>query len=130
MSSRVPGVASSLLINDMVLSQTNLSGGGEPNLHPAVNRFFRFLPVQLREPFAGYCAESALVSDQLWHLDEQQIGGSHTTLEAAAPHFADSVILSRLIREPGDPEHGKPTLPCRSCTALLDELGVRIMGRD
>ncbi|MEU5209569.1 YwqJ-related putative deaminase [Streptomyces sp. NPDC020742] len=125
-----PGVASSLLINDMVLSQTNLTGEGKPNLHPAVDHFFRFLPVQLREPFAGYCAESALVSDQLWHLDEQQADESPTTLKAAAPHFSGAVILSRLIREQGDPEHGKPTLPCRSCTALLDELGVRIMGRE
>ncbi|WP_336049965.1 YwqJ-related putative deaminase [Streptomyces sp. CA2R101] len=114
----------------MVLSQTSLAGNGEPNLHPAVDRFLRFLPVQLREPFMGYCAESALVSDQLWRLDEERPDGSHVTLEAAAPHFTDAVILSRLIREPGDPEHGEPTLPCRSCTALLDELGVRIMGRD
>ncbi|MFE1766186.1 YwqJ-related putative deaminase [Streptomyces angustmyceticus] len=114
----------------MVLSQTNLAGSGAPNLHPAVDRFLRFLPVQLREPFMGYCAESALVSDQLWRLDEERPGGSHVTLESAAPHFTNAVILSRLIREPGDPEHGQPTLPCRSCTALLDELGVRIMGRD
>ncbi|MEU8679960.1 YwqJ-related putative deaminase [Streptomyces sp. NPDC048611] len=114
----------------MVLSHTNLTGSGKPNLHPAVDGFFRFLPAQLREPFVGYCAESALVSDQLWHLDEQWSNGSHVTLESAAPHFADAVILSRLIREPGDPDHGKPTLPCRSCTALLGEIGVRIMGRD
>ncbi|WP_328688649.1 YwqJ-related putative deaminase [Streptomyces caniferus] len=114
----------------MVLSQTNLAGAGKPNLHPAVDRFFRFLPAQFREPFMGYCAESALVSDQLWHLDEQRPEESPTTLESSASHFADAVILSRLIREPGDPDHGKPTLPCRSCTALLDELGVRIMGRD
>ncbi|MGI5340404.1 YwqJ-related putative deaminase [Streptomyces sp. CA-181903] len=30
------------------------------------------------------------------------------------------------IREEGDPEHGETTVPCRSCTALLDRLGVGI----
>jgi hypothetical protein len=65
MSDVVPGVASSLLVQGSVVSHTNLSGDGVPELHPAVQEFFDRLPVELREPFLGYCAESALVSDQL-----------------------------------------------------------------
>ncbi|MFF7653389.1 hypothetical protein ACFZCY_26785 [Streptomyces sp. NPDC007983] len=37
------------------------------------------------------------------------------------------MIVSKLIREHGDPEHGRTTRPCRSCTALLERLGVEIM---
>lgn len=121
------GVSSSLLIEGSIFSQTNLMGDGEPDLHPAVSTFFDALPTSLREPFIGYCAESALISDQLWSLDEGRADGSWMGLDEAGPHFAGAVIVSKLIREHGDPEHGRTTLPCRSCTALLERLGVEIM---
>ncbi|MEU1941711.1 YwqJ-related putative deaminase [Streptomyces sp. NPDC059474] len=121
------GVSSSLLVQGNIFSQTNLSGEGTPDLHPAVSDFFAALPAGLREPFIGYCAESALISDQLWSLDEGRSDGRWTGLDEAGPHFAGAVIVSKLIREQGDPEHGRTTTPCRSCTALLDRLGVEIM---
>ncbi|MBO3675369.1 YwqJ-related putative deaminase [Streptomyces sp. NEAU-YJ-81] len=120
------GVASSVLIQGSIYSQTNLTGEGTPHLHSAVRELFDALPVGLREPFVGYCAESALVSDQLWALDKGRTGGGWASLDEAVPHFTGSVILSKLIREPGDPEHGRTILPCRSCTALLERLGVEI----
>ncbi|WKX72915.1 YwqJ-related putative deaminase [Streptomyces sp. XD-27] len=120
------GVASSLLVQGSIYSQTNLTGEGTPDLHPAVREFFDALPVGLRESFIGYCAESALISDQMWALDETRTDGGWTTLDEAVPYFAGAVILSKLIREKGDPEHGRTTLPCRSCTALLERLGVEI----
>jgi hypothetical protein len=123
----VPGIASSLLIRGTVVSQTNLTGGGRPELHPAVRGFFDALPPEHREPFIGYCAESALVSDQLWRLDQEGGDGRTTTLDEACPHFEGSAIMSRKIREHGDPEHGQPTPPCRSCTALLERLSVQIL---
>ncbi|GAA2448970.1 YwqJ-related putative deaminase [Streptomyces macrosporus] len=128
MSRRIPGVASSLLVQGTVVSQTNLSGDGKPNLHPAVREFFDSLPVESREPFIGYCAESALISDQMWLLDEKRDDGRWTGLDEARPHFAQSAIVSKRIREHGDPEHGLPAPVCRSCTALLNRLGVRILG--
>ncbi|HZG01953.1 MAG TPA: YwqJ-related putative deaminase [Streptomyces sp.] len=128
MPDSVPGVAASLLVQGTVVSQTNLTGEGEPDLHPAVREFFDALPAELREPFIGYCAESALISDQLWRLDQERGDGRTTTLDEARPHFEGSAIMSRKIREHGDPEHGKPAPVCRSCTALLERLSVQILG--
>ncbi|WP_101255266.1 YwqJ-related putative deaminase [Streptomyces barkulensis] len=127
MSDGVPGVAASLLIRGTVVSQTNLTGDGRPELHPAVREFFDALPPEHWEPFIGYCAESALVSDQLWRLDQERTDGRTATLDEARPHFEESAIMCRKIREQGDPEHGQPTPPCRSCTALLERLSVRIL---
>ncbi|WP_171170971.1 YwqJ-related putative deaminase [Streptomyces sp. I05A-00742] len=126
MSEVVPGVASSLLIQGKIFSITSLAGEGEPRLHPAVGAFFRALPVEQRESFLGRCAESALVSDQLWGLDDVRTDGRSSTLDDSVPHFEGSLIVSVLVREQGDPEHGRGTLPCRSCTALLNRLGVEI----
>ncbi|MFF3559007.1 YwqJ-related putative deaminase [Streptomyces sp. NPDC002574] len=124
----VPGVASSLLVQGTVVSQTNLRGDGTPDLHPAVTRFLHGLPVGMRAPFLGHCAESALVSDQLWLLDARRTDGLTTTLQEAAAHFGGSAMVSKLIREPGDPEHGRKTVPCPACEALLNELGIRFLG--
>ncbi|EME99033.1 hypothetical protein J7W19_23975 [Streptomyces mobaraensis NBRC 13819 = DSM 40847] len=126
MSDISPGVAASLLVQGKIFSMTNLSGPGTPDLHPAVRHFFDTLPPELREPYIGYCAESALVSDQFWGLDEGRSDGGHTGLDEGAAHFAGAMVMSVKIREEGDPEHGETTLPCRSCTALLDRLGVGI----
>ncbi|GAA0428194.1 YwqJ-related putative deaminase [Streptomyces luteireticuli] len=126
MSDLVPGVAASLLVQGKIFSMTNLTGEGTPNLHPAVREFFDDLPTELREPFLGHCAESALISDQFWGLDEGRADGRWTKLDDAAPHFARSMMMSVKIRESGDPEHGQSTLPCRACTALLNRLGVEI----
>ncbi|MEV4743335.1 YwqJ-related putative deaminase [Streptomyces sp. NPDC049555] len=127
MSEIYPAVAASLLIQGKIFSHTSLYGEGTPHLHPAVQAFFDALPAEQRERFIGMCAESALVSDQFWGLDAQRADGRVTTLVEALPHFEGAVILSKKIRPEGDPEHGQPTLPCRSCTALLQALGVRIL---
>lgn len=87
LSDLVPGVAASLLVNGQIFSQTNLGGDGLPDLHPAVRDFFDALPTENREYFVGHCAESALVSDQLWGLDRQRPDGGTTTLDEAASHF-------------------------------------------
>ncbi|MFI8182966.1 YwqJ-related putative deaminase [Actinacidiphila glaucinigra] len=128
MSDAVPGVASSLLVQGTVVSQTNLRGDGVPELHPAVSRFFDALPPESKAPFLGRCAESALVSDQLWLIDSRRTDGLTTTLQEAADHFSGSAMVSKLIRESGDPRHGQKTTPCPACGALLDELGIRFLG--
>ncbi|MCB5179668.1 YwqJ-related putative deaminase [Streptomyces antimicrobicus] len=127
MSDLVPGTAASLLIQGTIISHTNLAGDGEPHLHPAVREFFDALPPALREPFLGYCAESALISDQLYALDEQRGDGGATTLHEAAPHFAGAAIVARKIRPEGDPEHGTEAEICRSCTALIEALGITVV---
>ncbi|WP_277402545.1 hypothetical protein [Streptomyces verrucosisporus] len=44
MSDGVPRVAASLLVRGTVVSQTNPTGDGRPELHPAVREFFDALP--------------------------------------------------------------------------------------
>ncbi|MFF4408279.1 YwqJ-related putative deaminase [Streptomyces sp. NPDC001262] len=128
MSDTYPSVAASLLIRDAIVSHTSLFGEGTPNLHPTVQEFFDALPAEQRERFLGTCAESALISDQFWALDAERADGRVTTIAEARPHFEGAVILSRKIRPDGDPEHGRITRPCRSCTALLEALGVVVHG--
>ncbi|MGW1771171.1 YwqJ-related putative deaminase [Streptomyces sp. NPDC002104] len=123
----IPGVAASLLVGGRVLSHTNLSGDGEPRLHSAVQAFFDELPPAQREPFIGYCAECALISDQFHALDAQRNDGRTTDLDEALSHFAGSAIVARKIRPHGDPEHGAEAEVCRSCSALLDRLGIDVI---
>ncbi|WP_234427007.1 YwqJ-related putative deaminase [Streptomyces niger] len=127
MSEQFPAVASSLLVDGKVLSHTSLVGDGRPNLHPAVWEFAGALSQRQRKSFTGRCAESALISDQLWALDAVRSDGRSTTLREAAQHFEGSAIISRKVRGQGHPEHGKVTDPCSVCSALLQELGVRVM---
>ena len=128
MSEHFPAVASSLLINGTIVSHTSLVGDGRPNLHPAVWDFVNSLPNDQRRVFTGRCAESALISDQLWKLDAGRTDGRTSTITEAASHFAGSAMTSRMVREPGNPDHGKPAAPCAVCAALLDALGVRVVG--
>ncbi|MFD7031581.1 SUKH-3 domain-containing protein [Streptomyces sp. NPDC059917] len=97
-SDDIPGVAASLLVQGAVVSHTNFTGDGEPQLHPAVQEFFDALPIAQRETFIGYCAESALVSDQLYGLDAQRGDGRPGTLDEALTHFAGAAIVARKIR--------------------------------
>ncbi|MFH8343925.1 YwqJ-related putative deaminase [Streptomyces sp. NPDC018045] len=128
MSDLVPGTASSLLVQGRIFSHTNLSGAGEPNLHPAVREFLEALPVEFQDSFTGYCAESALISDQMWGIDAERPGRAPISLDEALPHFAGAAMVSKMIREEGDPDHGQPTAPCAACRALIDRLGIDFVG--
>ncbi|MEU0004149.1 YwqJ-related putative deaminase [Streptomyces sp. NPDC006314] len=119
--------AASLLVNGKIFSQTDLDADSDPDLHPAVAEFLQQLPAAQREPFMGHCAETALISDQLWGLDEQLASGGRTTLDDATGHFSGSAMVTRKIRPEGDPEHGRHAKPCRSCAALLERLGIEVV---
>ncbi|MEU3513592.1 YwqJ-related putative deaminase [Streptomyces longwoodensis] len=123
----IPAVASSLLVNGVVVSQTSFIGADRPNLHPAVLAFVDSLPEEKRRSFTGRCAETALISDQLWALDSRRSEGGHTDLQAAEAHFRGAVLTSRMIREPGNQDHGKAVSPCPVCSALLARLNVSVM---
>ncbi|WP_327367524.1 YwqJ-related putative deaminase [Streptomyces sp. NBC_01217] len=127
MSEQFPAVASSLLISGRVVSHTSLIGEGTAELHPAIRAFVNSLPANVRKSFTGSCAETALVSDQLWALDSARNDGRTTTLGEATPHFTESAIVSKMIRGHGHPDHGKVTAPCSVCQLLLQELGVRVI---
>lgn len=127
MSEQFPAVASSLLIGGQVVNHTSLVGEGTANLHPAIWSFAESLPADVRRPFTGRCAESVLVSDQLWALDSARNDGRTTTLDEAVPHFAGSAIIAKMIRGQGHPDHGRTTEPCEVCRLLLQTLGVQVM---
>ncbi|MFB7761755.1 YwqJ-related putative deaminase [Streptomyces xiamenensis] len=129
LSSDGPRVASSLLIDGTVLSQTNMWGEGAPTLHPSVRSFLADLPQYDKEPFAGLCAESALISDQFWRLEENRgnNGEPPISFDGAQPHFLGAFITSRQIRTPDDPLHMQPIGPCSSCLALMRALGVEFI---
>ncbi|MFG2759107.1 YwqJ-related putative deaminase [Streptomyces wuyuanensis] len=120
-------MAASLLVQGQIFSHTNLGGDEEPRLHPALQEFFDSLPVEQREPFIGFCAESALISDQLWGMDSQRTDRRATTLDDAAAHLRGAALVAKKIRGRGDPEHGTPAQVCRSCRALLDRLGIDVI---
>jgi hypothetical protein len=124
---QTPAVAASLLIDGRIFSQTSLVGPGEPNLHPSVWDYVNPLPEDQCRRFTGRCAESALVSDQLWEMEGARSDGRTTTLQEAAPRFRGAALVSRMIREPGDPDHGKPATPCPACLALLRELRIQVI---
>lgn len=128
MSEQLPAVASSLLINGMVTSHTSLVGDGRPNLHPAVWSFVDSLALPQRRFFTGRCAEAALISDQLWKLDAGRTDGRTSTIPEVASHFTGAAMTSRMVREPGNPDHGRFTAPCAVCTAMLEALGVSVVG--
>ncbi|EFF91633.1 conserved hypothetical protein [Streptomyces sp. e14] len=127
MPEHVPMTAASLLVNGKIFSQTDLDADSDPDLHPAVAEFLQQLPAAQREPFMGYCAETALISDQLWGLDQQLTSERRTTLADATGHFSGAAMVTRKIRPQGDPEHGRHAKPCRSCAALLERLGIEVV---
>jgi hypothetical protein len=94
---KIPAVASSLLVDGQVASQTSLVGDGTPNLHPAVLKFVDSLSADIRGKFTGRCAESALVSDKLWEIDAARTDGRFTTISEAAPKFEGVALVSRMI---------------------------------
>ncbi|QDQ16548.1 hypothetical protein FH965_25100 [Streptomyces spectabilis] len=103
-------------------------GADRPNLHPAVWAFAESLLAEQRRGFDGKCAEATLISDQLWRLDAERNDGRPVTLAGAVRHFEGAVMASRMVRPPGDPDHGKPVRPCSVCSALLEALGVGFVG--
>ncbi|WP_067561815.1 YwqJ-related putative deaminase [Nocardia acidivorans] len=122
-----PAVASSLLIQGHIFSQTNMFGEGVPNLHPAVRRFVDGVASELGVTFVGTCAEVALVSDQFWGLEELSNDGGIEALEEVGKHFEGAMILSKKIRPEFHPEHGRPAEPCVVCQKLLDALGIQVV---
>jgi hypothetical protein len=116
--------AGALLVGTAIHRHTSAKGDAAPNWHPLIRLLLDQLPPQRRERYAGWCAEAILISDRLWEAEAKQ--GSALTIDAARSEFAGSVIEVVHIREPGDPLHGTPCPPCRSCQVLLDTFGIEV----
>ncbi|MFI5906782.1 YwqJ-related putative deaminase [Dactylosporangium sp. NPDC051541] len=122
---RLPLTAGALLVGDTVFQHTSVRGDTPPELHALIRRFLHELPVESRERYAGNCAEMVLVSDRL-HAAERLYGGTPLTPAAARAELWGARLSLVHIREHGDPKHGTPAAPCRTCAALLDWLGIEV----
>jgi hypothetical protein len=116
--------AGALLTGDTIYRHTSVKGDVAPQWHPLVRLLLDQLPPDRRERFVGWCAEAVLISDRLWVVD----GGQDATLtvERARSILAGSTIEVVHVREHGDPAHGTPCPPCRSCQVLLDAFGIGV----
>lgn len=120
----MPLSAGALLHEGAVHTHTSVRGDVAPELHPTVRRILRDLPAGRRERFAGWCAEAVLISDRLYAAE-----GATGTLSAAAARsllWGARIRVVR-VREDGDPRHGEPQPPCRSCGDLLDYFGIEVL---
>jgi hypothetical protein len=114
--------AGAILVDGVIRRHTAVRGDVAPDLRPLVRRFLHDLPTAQRERFAGWCAETVLVSDQLYQAERSQ-GTSLSAAHARAALWGAQLSVV-WVRETGDPAHGTPYPPCRSCAALLEWFGV------
>ncbi|MGW4497970.1 YwqJ-related putative deaminase [Micromonospora sp. NPDC004336] len=120
----LPLAAGGLLVDGTVHTHTSIRGDLAPDLHPMIRRFLHELPSGQRERFAGWCAESILLSDRLYAAEA---GGEPLSPARARSLLWGAKVRVTRVREEGDPRHGEVQPPCRSCAALLDWLGVEAL---
>jgi hypothetical protein len=121
-----PLTAGVLLVDGEMHRHSAVRGDVAPRLHPLVRRILDELPPAHRERYAGWCAETVLVSDRLFAA-ELDSAGPLTPAAARAALWGGVVRVVR-VREEGDPAHGEDCPPCRSCAVLLDWFGVEASG--
>ncbi|MFI8928618.1 YwqJ-related putative deaminase [Streptomyces sp. NPDC053474] len=126
----LPTVAAALSVRGTTLTSTPKRGEEPPDLHPLVQDFLDALPSAQRERFTGRCAEALLVSRHLTTADASRSKRARRkpmTNGEARKALKHAKLTTRRIREDGDPLHGSFARPCRSCTALTDHFGVRVV---
>ena len=122
-----PSTAGALLVNGQLHTHSSVHGDLRPELHPMINRALMTLPVARRERYLGWCAEPVLLSDRLFTAAADLPPGAALTPAQARAALRGARITVVRVREPGDPEHGAPQPPCRSCAVLLELFGVEVV---
>jgi hypothetical protein len=124
----LPAVAAALSVRGETLTCTAGKGDQPPALHPLVQDFLDTLTSGQRERFTGRCPEAILLSRHLAAADEARSKRARRkplTHGEARRAFKHAKLTARRIREDGDPLHGSYAPPCRSCTPMLAQFGVR-----
>ncbi|WP_306205988.1 SUKH-3 domain-containing protein [Actinoplanes sp. RD1] len=116
----LPLAAGALLVGGTVHTHTSIRGDGTPNLHPVLRRLIEELPAGQRERFAGWCAETVLISDRLHDA------GADLSAMAARSLLWGAQVQVVHVREDGDPVQGSSLPPCRTCAAVLDHFGMEL----
>ncbi|WP_326722597.1 MULTISPECIES: YwqJ-related putative deaminase [unclassified Streptomyces] len=126
----LPTVAAALSVRGETLTGTAARGDQPPALHPLVQDFLDTLTSAQRDRFTGRCAEAILISRHIAAADatrSKRAGRKPMTNGEARKALKQAKLTARRIREDGDPLHGSFAAPCRSCTALSDHFGVRVV---
>ncbi|MFD9460428.1 YwqJ-related putative deaminase [Streptomyces sp. NPDC060027] len=126
----LPTVAAALSVRGATLTGTAARGDQPPALHPLVQDFLDTLTNAQRDRFTGRCAEAILISRHIATIDAERsrrAARKPMTNGEARKALKQAKLTARRIREDGDPLHGSFAPPCRSCTALSDHFGVRIV---
>ncbi|MFD0069072.1 YwqJ-related putative deaminase [Streptomyces sp. NPDC127574] len=126
----LPTVAAALSVRGATLTGTAARGDQPPALHPLVQDVLDTLTGAQRDRFTGRCAEAILISRHIASADadrSKRAARKPMTNGEARKALKQAKLTARRIREDGDPLHGSFAAPCRSCTALSDHFGVRII---
>ncbi|MCT9005557.1 YwqJ-related putative deaminase [Streptomyces sp. NPDC054766] len=126
----LPTVAAALSVRGATLTGTAARGDQPPALHPLVQDFLDTLTNAQRDRFTGRCAEAILISRHIASADAERSRRATRkpmTNGEARKVLKGAKLTARRIREDGDPLHGSFAAPCRSCTALSDHFGVRVV---
>ena len=126
----LPTVAAALAVRGATLTGTAARGDQPPALHPLVQDVLDTLTNAQRDRFTGRCAEAILISRHIATIDAERskrAARKPITNGEARKALKQAKLTARRIREDGDPLHGSFAAPCRSCTALSDHFGVRIV---
>jgi hypothetical protein len=107
----------------------SMKGDAEPAPHPLVGTVLDgFAPID-RERGSIRCAEVEAVSDLLYTEDAaRKVRGlpAWTLPHARDELLRGATLVTRWIREPGDPYNGRSTPQCFACDALLRHLGFTL----
>jgi hypothetical protein len=122
-----PATAGALLVNGQIHTHSSVRGDLRPELHPMIHRALATLPIARRERYLGWCAEPVLLSDRLFAAAADLPAGADLAPAQARAALRGARITVVRVREPGDPAHGTPQPPCRSCAVLLELFGVEVV---
>lgn len=122
-----PAAVTHLTLSDgRVVLARSMKGDGEPRLHPLVREALAVVPPEARERGRDRCAQIAALSDALHLVDALRAADGLPAVSGAQARgevFAGADVVTRWIREPGDPLAGQAAQPCLSCFVVLDLFG-------
>ncbi|MBD0669461.1 hypothetical protein BU198_01690 [Streptomyces sp. CBMA156] len=101
-------------------------------MDPAVQSLLDRVGPAMRSLFHGRCPDAVLLSQVAAEARAALVaeGVDHPAnarvLDRTATLLSGAVIAATLVREWGDPAHGRPIPPCSSCAPVLEALGVRV----
>jgi RHS repeat-associated protein len=104
------GVAGVLVVKNQIIKAASTAAGGPALLDRKVLKILEAIPVDLRAPWHGGCAEPRCITNALRIMRPSEL--------------EDAAIASAKVRKPGHASHGLLEDPCDSCKQLLRPLVI------